>query len=166
MRQKPSELNGKPDVSFGEIDIYSLHTEWVRQDRLVGYYGTKLAKAKRKHEECKTACQVFEAETARRIRRKPLRYGVKRLTESAVKEAVHLETLTSDEHSKLIEAKYEVDLYDAAMKRLEHRKRLLSDMVYLQGQSYYAEPVMPKHAKMRDKVQRAREDQLHGLRED
>jgi hypothetical protein len=52
------------------------------------------------------------------------------------------------------------------MKRLEHRKRLLSDMVYLQGQSYYAEPVMPKHAKMRDKVQRAREDQLHGLRED
>jgi hypothetical protein len=163
MRRKPPN-NESQDIGFGELDIYNLHLEWIKQDRLVGYYGAKLAKAKRKYEETHSACKVFEAETGRRIRRKPGRYGVKRLTEAAIKEVVATELLTSQEHENLIDSKYEVEMLEAAMRRLEHRKKALSDLVYLHSQQYFAQPTLPKYAKMRNKIQASREDELRGLK--
>jgi hypothetical protein len=158
----------KPEIEdhFGELDIHNLHKEWVRQDKLVGYYGRQLAIARRRHEELKASTQVYEAETSRRIRQKPVVYGIKRPTEAAIKEAVLIEVLASKEHDRLIYAKYKVEMLEVAMRRLEHRKKAISDLVYLRGQEYFAEPKIPKDSKMRDRVDRAREERIRGLRDE
>lgn len=153
-KTKPTTSSGEND--FGVLDIYNLHTEWQKQDRLVGYYGKKLAQARLELEQSKAVAQVFEAETARKIRRKPKVYGVTRLTEAAIKEAVSIELLTSQTHDVVINNKYKVDLLEVAMRRLEHRKKALTDCTMLRGQQYYTNP--PKH------IQNNAKDSTRGLR--
>jgi hypothetical protein len=147
-----------------DIDQYRLDEEWIRQDKLVGYYGEEMAKARRKWEEAKTAVKLFEVETARRVRRKPRNFGVARLTESAIKEVVAAEVLTSVVHDKLISAQYKMELLEVVLRRLEHRKRALTDLVYLHGQSYFATPTFPKNERMRDRVNKKKDGLVRGLR--
>ena len=153
------EDKGIEKYHLTEIDIFNLHLECQNQDSLVGYYGRKLADAKLKHERAKTARDLFEAETARRIRRKPQVYNLKRLTEGAIKEVITVEVLTSDAHEKVLKTKHTLDILEITLRRLEHRKRALSDLVYLQGQNYFAAPSVPK--RLRDKMKGDREKNLY-----
>jgi hypothetical protein len=153
--------------SFTTIDRYKLDTEWVDHVEMVAHYGRLLAKARLAYDQAKATTAIFEAETSRRVRSKPKNYSVTKLTEGAIKEAVTVELLYSKEHDNLLRAKHKVDILEAAMKTLEHRKKALSDLVFLHSQLYYSEPKMPKNnERMRSSIERNKDRQLHGIRDD
>ena len=81
-RTETRSIDVPEEYEFNELDVHNLHLEWVKQDRMITYWGDKLAAARLRHEQLRAACQVFEAETSRRIRQKPKNYGVSRLTEA------------------------------------------------------------------------------------
>jgi hypothetical protein len=51
---------------------------------------------------------------------------------------VTIHPLYEEAHLELIQAEYEVDIYEAATKTLEHSKSALKDLVFLWGASYFA----------------------------
>jgi hypothetical protein len=156
------------DFSFTTINKHALDDEWVNQIAAVDYYGRKLAKAKLTYDQAKATSAVFEAETSRRVRSKPKNYSVTRLTEAAIKEAVMVEVLYSTEHDALLKAKHKVDLLEATMRTLEHRKKAISDLIFLHSQQYFSAPKLPKGVtnEVRTNNSRHKERAIRGLRDD
>lgn len=156
-------MKNRSELENFDIDKYSLDEEWVRQVKQVAYFGEKLARARQKLEEAKRKTQIFEADTATNIRRKPGRYGVKRVTEAAIKEIVALETLKSTEHEEYLKIKHEYDLLEITMRTLEHKKRALTDLVTLHGQQYFSEPTVPKGKKLKSQIERHKDRLIRGI---
>lgn len=141
--------------SFTDIDLGNLEQEWVRQPKLYGRYSAKLADAKKDLSEAKAAEEVAEADVKRRIRRNPSKYGINKITEPAVKEAMILHPLYQKAVTAVNEAKHAVDVLEGLVNTLDHRKRTLENLVSLFGMNYFARPQSPKgHSReMESKVQ-------------
>lgn len=124
--------------SFVEIDQNALDEEWVEQPKMYHLWATKLAKAKAKVAAKKAALDLAEAESRRRIRKNPAKYGVPKLTDATLKAAATLHPHYQAALAEYNSARYKQDVYEAAVKALEHRKAALQDLVFLWGQSYFA----------------------------
>jgi hypothetical protein len=122
------------------IDPDRLDEEWVGQPALFYRYAARLANAKRMVDEMKAEMTVVEADLARKIRTDPGSYGVEKITESAVREALVLQPDYTTANEAVIEARHAAELYGAAVTALDHRKKALENLVYLHGQSYFATP--------------------------
>jgi cellobiose-specific phosphotransferase system component IIB len=115
-----------------DIDPLRLDDELIGQPRQRGQFGELHADAQKDLDDAKANLSVAEAEADRDIRENPGDYGIVTL-HPAVKVAL----------KKVNEAKYKLNVLQAAIDGLEHRKRALSDLVTLHGQDYFAVPRMP-----------------------
>lgn len=130
--------------AFAEIDPNRLDEEWVDQPNRYHKYAKKLAVARKRLADAKAALDVAKAVSEKRIRNNPPKYGVTKATDAAVKSAVVLHPKYTRALAEVNQAKYEEDIYEAAVKALEHRKSALQDLVYLWGQSYFAGTMKPR----------------------
>lgn len=128
------------EMSFIEVDPNRLDEEWVDQPRLFLKYAERKADAERDFAEVKSDLEVVEAELDIAVRATPDTFGIKKVTESAVKSTILLQTDYQTALSKLHKAKHKVDVLDAVVKALQHRKSALESLVTLHGQSYFATP--------------------------
>ena len=80
------------------------------------------------------------------IRLDPGRFGVVKVTEGVVEKTITLQDSYQEIVGKVIQAKHQLDIITAVVDAMEHRKKALENLVYLQGQSYYAEPVVKDRA--------------------
>ena len=154
-------------LSFTDIDLSRLEEEWVRQPKLFGKYSAKLADAKKDLSEAKATEEVVEAEIKRRIRRNPQKYGVNKVTEPAIKEAMILHPNYQSAVAAVTEAKHAVDVLEGLVNTLEHRKRTLENLVTLHGQNYFSKPRLRKEsdAEVRDFYDKvSKRDRVKGLR--
>lgn len=123
-----------------EIDLDSLDEEWVNQPQLYYAYAKRLADARQKLDESKSEFELTKAELEKAIRDDPEKFDMPKVTEAAVKSCI----LTQDEYNNartaVSEASHRVDVLQAVVIALEHRKRALEKLVDLHGQSYFAEP--------------------------
>lgn len=140
IKKKVKKKIAKPEFEFHQIDKSVLDDEWVSQLGMVRHYGYELAEAKREMEEAKTAVELLNANLSLRIRTRPRKYGLTKVTEAAIKDAIAVEVLTSEEHANLLKAKDKVNVVAVATNTLEHRKKALEDIVYLTGIGYTGEP--------------------------
>src|SRR6185369_66865 len=74
------------------------------------------------------------------IRERPSHYGIMKVTIDAVEAVITEEETYQQAKQDLIASEYKVDMLEAAVKALDHRKKALENLVYLHGQSYFAEP--------------------------
>jgi len=132
-----------------EIDQLRLDEEWLNQPRQRQVWGELLADAQLAYDEAKSYLEVIKAETDREIREDPDGYGVLKVTETAVANAVTVYPAVKIATKKMNEAKHKVNVLQAAVDGLEHRKRALTELVELHGQDYYSVPKMPKGVKKR-----------------
>lgn len=139
-------------TNFLAIDEHALDKEWLHQPELYFEWAEKLAKARRSHDEAKAALDLAYAETAQDIRNNPRRYDLEKVTESAVAELVKQQKPYQDAATILADAKYKIDIYQAAVTALDHRKRALTMLVELYGLQYFANPKITKDADLRDKA--------------
>lgn len=119
-----------------KIDPYNLDHEWQMQPEYMLQCGEALADARREFDEVKEAYDLQVAETDRHIRESAEKKPTEREIENLLKEDPEVQ----EAKKRLIEAKYNVSLLEAARAGLEARGAALTNLVKLHGMSYYAEP--------------------------
>ncbi len=133
---KRKEVN----VDFLEIDKFNLDEEWLGQAPLYGEWAVKAADARRDLGMAKADLDVTKAEADRAIRLNPENYGLVKLTETVISSTVLLQENVKEAQIKVIEAKHELDVMEAAVSALDNRKPALQNLVSLFLSEYYAKP--------------------------
>jgi hypothetical protein len=146
--------NNQQTVYVVPVDIFSpdkhaLDKEWVNQPRLLHDSALELADAREEYERAKARFKVVTAELKMDIRANPAKYGVSKVTVDAVEDIAvsHKEWWRANE--AVIKAKHLVDVLEADVQALEHRKKALESLVVLQGRDYYASPRAPENVRER-----------------
>lgn len=131
------ELNYEKDIC---IDEKALDIEWLEQAELMRRYASHLAKTGKGMDLAKEKLEIGRANIELSIRKEPERYGISKITESAVQSTI----LLQEEYQKLsqeyIEAKYENNIALAAVRALDQKKMALENLVKLLQASYFAAP--------------------------
>lgn len=129
------------------IDLDSLETEWAKQPRLFFRYAKMEAEKRKVRDDLALQEKVLCAQIAKRVRDNPARYGVEKLSEGSVKEAVN-------EHPKVIAlrqaintAEYELHVTEGAVKSMDQKKRALEAHVRLLVMEYFSGPETPHSIK-------------------
>ena len=80
------------------------------------------------------------AEIDKSIRKHPDTYGLDKITEGAIKQAMPLQPEYQHALELLHEAKYHTAIVQAAVTALDHRKKALEKLVDLFLSGYYSQP--------------------------
>ena len=144
MKQKPQATAPAktPDLAgdFLDIDQNRLDWEWTRQPRLFMEWSTKAADARRDFSQAKADMDLGEAEIDQLIRANPDNYDMEKVTEPSIKQCILTQRRYIRARDKMIVAKHTVDVLEAAVNALDHKKKGLEDMVRLFGMQYFAAP--------------------------
>ncbi len=123
-----------------EIDPYNLPEQWEEQPVMMLDFGEQAAKAAREVRRSKANLDLVRAEMAQRIRRRPLKFGLKRVTEAGVAEAVLLTPQFQVANEEYITAQYRHDFYSSCVRACEHRKKSLEWESQFQQMGWYGTP--------------------------
>lgn len=127
------------------IDVDALDVEWTRQPELVLKYGKMLAEARARSDQLKEALELAEAEVKSAIRVNPEKFGIEKVTEGAINEALLQSEKYQDALKSYQEARSEQDMLQAGMNAINAKKDALENMVRLLGQNYFAAPTVPRN---------------------
>jgi len=141
MERKKKEVNWEEDVS---IDQSALDVEWLEQPRLMFKYGQYQAECKAMMDLRKEQMETQWAEVDGDIREDPGKYGITKITESAIKNAVLLDGDYQSAQEQYNEARYEYEMAKVAVVALDQKKTALENLVKLHGQMYFAGPSVPR----------------------
>jgi len=130
----------KDDNIIFDIDPNTLDKEWVNQPKLYGLHAIQLADARKEFEEAKANLEIVEAELDKKIRIAPEKYGLEKLTESAIKTCVVAHSKRKEANGVVIETRHAMDVLAALVAALDHRKRALEKLVDLRLADYFSEP--------------------------
>jgi len=122
------------------IDKHALDEEWERHVSLYMAYADEARKARLEMDECKNILEVVKAETAMAVRSNPDEYGLAKVTEQVVVEAVTVQEAVKDAQADLVQARYKHEMFQAAVNAMEHRKKQLESLVSLYLTGYFSEP--------------------------
>lgn len=147
MKPKAKRAVRNDDSDFLSIDPLQLDRDCVEQPERYFRYATRLADARLAYEESRTRQEVIEAEVDAEIRERPKKFGLKNVTEAAIKARIKTVEAYTDAVSEVLRLKHEVDILQAAVTALDHRKRMIEKLVDLHGQNYFSEPRVPENSK-------------------
>ena len=126
--------------NFIEIDEHKLDDACATQSKHYMEWALKLADAQFNVDEAKASLELIEVELARAIRDAPQNFGVKKVTEKSIEEAVK----TSESYQKKLKILHKKQRAAGRIKAivgaLDHRKKMIESMVYLRGQMYFSDP--------------------------
>ena len=129
------------DMDIFKINQLTLDKHWLDQPKLVIKYGLELADAKDRLDRTKSSLDVTKAVAMAQIRLVPKDFGLsEKPTVTALAASVDTHTKVQEIQDKLHKRKHTVEILQAMMNALEHRKRTLEGLVSLHGQQYFAIP--------------------------
>ena len=123
-----------------QIDLFRLDDEWAEQAQLRNRYGVELADAQKEHNEAKAYLDLVKAEVQLDIRKRPEVYGLAKVTEETVKATVIVDPTSRQALQQMYEAKHRVDILDAAVPGIAHRKKAMAKEVDLFFADYFSRP--------------------------
>lgn len=138
------DLEQDPDESILEIDEERLDYEWIRQGKIFYRYALAVAKCRAELDTTKANFDLVQAELSSDIRNDPESHHLTKVTEGAIQEAMLKKGEYKVAQKKVHKAKYRLDVYEAMVKALDHKKKGLEALVTLRGQEYHAAPRSPK----------------------
>lgn len=133
--------------SVVSIDEHNLDKECIRLPGDYLKYSTQSANQKWKVDKLKASLSVIQAEAASRIRRRPEKYGMDKATESGITAAVQMDATYQAAADALIDAQHQLELSQAVVWALEHKKRSLTLLVELHGMGYFSTPKISRQGK-------------------
>jgi len=141
-KEKTKKKRTVPQI---EIDLQDpnemeLVSECARQDGLYFKYASKLAAANWKIGELKSRRDVIIADRYKEMRTNPTKFGFDKITETGMKAALPNHKKWRVIVQKIRDEQYRIELFESMVRRMEHRKKTLENMVYLHGQKYFARP--------------------------
>jgi len=129
------------EFDFFDIDINRLDEEWINQPKIFFKYAAELADAKRRLEEVRAETDVLRAAGDRALRDNPTSFGLpEKITETLISNTVLQQPKYQDALKTCRIKKHRVDILQAAVSALDHRKSALERLVSLHGQNYFAVP--------------------------
>jgi len=134
------------DVEIFNIDMNILDKEWINQPKIFFRYASQLADARRRMEEVKAEADVVKAEIDLDIRSNPSNYNLEKTTEALISNLILQQEKYQKALAKIRIKKHKVDILQAAVTALEHRKSALERLVSLHGQNYFSTPKAPDNA--------------------
>lgn len=145
--------------SPAHIDVDDLPGECVRQPRLYFKFSRLLADKKRQLAELEAELEVVEAEALLEFRRDPVGAGLmeapdpknkkpaKEPTVDLFKAAVKTHPLVRKLVLKIIGRKHAVDVVQGYVTTLDHRKRMIEQLVEQKVKDFFGEPKVPARYK-------------------
>ncbi len=121
-----------------EIDKNHLDDHLEEQPNLAVKYNEERANLQYDLALAKDRLKVMEVEVANKVRLRPKKYKIKKVTEGAIKEAVLMHKDVQALRRTIIDLEYSLDLTNANCEAVKHRKQSLTDLVMLHGQMYFA----------------------------
>lgn len=148
-----------------DIDLDHLEQEWLEHSAKVYKAQIRLAKAQKKHAEADANLDLVKAKADLKVRKLPRKYGLKNVTEGAIKNTVASLQEVQDAIQLVIDAKYMVDNLKALTNALEHRKKALENEVTLWSQGYFSTPRIRVDTSdnVKRKIKTASTKKLHDL---
>jgi len=141
-------------TSIFNIDRSALDEEWAGQSELFYGCAEQLAHARKEYEFKKSQVDLIRAQTALSIRRDPRPPGIPRLTDKIIEQLVAIDPKVRRAGRMAAEARHAVDILQAAVTALEHRKRALEGLVSLHGQSYFSTPRVKQKTDFADTIEK------------
>lgn len=138
---KEKELDYEKDVS---IDDSALDVEWLAQSSLTFKYCKIEADARRNLDDAKAKLDIIKAELDQDIRANPDAFGLPKITEGAIGNAISASKKCKDAEEAVRDASYELNMAQAAVRSIYAKKDALENLVRLHGQQYFAGPSVPR----------------------
>jgi len=139
--KKSLELKPETDTSdLFDLSLFRLDQHWLEQPAMVADYGRQHADARDEMDRAKANLDVTRAEALKDISANPDEHGIVKTTDKAVAAAVdaHEEVVAAQEI--LRRKSHHLNLTQAVLNALEHRKKALENLVLLHGRDYFSEP--------------------------
>jgi len=130
------------------IDETALDVEWLNQASLMMKYARHAADCRMNLDLAKERVDFVKAELDKSIRESPSKFKIEKLTEGAIQNIIITQEKYMDAEEKLIHARYELDIANAAVRAFDARKDALENLVRLHGQQYFAGPSIPRNLKL------------------
>jgi hypothetical protein len=134
-------MNYENDI---RIDESSLDVEWLDQASLMMRYARHSAEARKLMDEAKQDMDVIRAEIDKEIRENPEHFGIDKVTEGSIQSTILTEKRYKIKVQAYLDAKYEADMAQGAVRAFDARKDALENLVRLNGQQYFAGPKIPR----------------------
>jgi hypothetical protein len=127
-----------------QIDEDALDVEWLEQPSLMVKYARHSAKARQDMDRAKEKLETVKADLDQKIRSNPDKFDLQKITEGAILSVIQLHDGYKDAMDKYIDAKYEADIAQLAVRAVDTKKAALENLVRLYGQQYFAGPSVPR----------------------
>lgn len=125
------------------VDPFALHKESRDQPALMKKYTGILADAKKEVDRISEKLAVCKANLDKKIRKKPEKFGVDKLTENIIFSTIIIQKKYREIMAELIDAKHEKEVASGAVTAMEHKKSSIELLTKLLGMDYYAGPSTP-----------------------
>jgi len=128
-----------------KIDVDALDIEWAEQPGLMLKYTKIAAEARMELDESKERLGIVKAGVDLAIRSDPEKFGIVKITESAIQSALTLNIEIKGINTKCLKAAYELEMAQGAVRAMDQRKQALENLVKLHGLQYFAGPKIPRN---------------------
>jgi|GEM_PF-2091359 len=136
---KPNKTIDTDEFKILDIDPNLLDKEWINQPRFFMRYALQAADARRRYEEAKANLKIVAAEQDQQVRMRAAA-NEEKTTEASISAQVIRNSKYWEAEQAVFDAKYHMDVMDAAVEALRHRKDALENLVRLRLSEYYSEP--------------------------
>jgi aminoglycoside phosphotransferase len=123
-----------------EIDHLALDQEWLVQPKLFFRFAARLADKKQEYQEVKRELDLLHAEISKKIRSSPSKWELVKPSNEVVLNTVTIQPEYQDKVKEVNKKRHEVDVLEALVSAMDHKKRALERLVILHGQNYYSTP--------------------------
>lgn len=127
------------------IDPNQLDLMAAIQGELFFKWAEKAVKARKKADEAKFNLDVTQADLSSQARIDPGSFGIVKVTEAAITEAVKIHPKYKEANQEYLEAKADSALLDKGVEAMEQKKRMIEVLITLHGQQYFAGPSVPRN---------------------
>jgi hypothetical protein len=172
------EDNGDRHGDIFDLDVNNLDQEWADQARFYFHFAKKLADARRDQEQARVVKEIAKAELKEAtaelelaIRRDPQKYGVDKLTESAVEKTAILQPRYKEVQKAFfntqrdeIKAQHHADVMKAKVEGLDHRKYALTNLTSLDARNYFSRTIPRTDEETRERINEAKDRHAFGRR--
>jgi len=135
-------MNYEKDI---RIDETALDIEWLEQPSLMIKYARIAAHCRMVLDQKKEALDLVKAHLDQEIRSNPSEFGIEKITEQVMLNTIIDQVPYKEAFAEYLEAKFEADVAQGAVRAFDARKDALENLVRLNGQQYFAGPKMPRN---------------------
>lgn len=144
-KSKEDELDKMFDFQQDlNIDPNSLDCEWIEQPQRFMKYAEAATEAYKRRELLKDQLDLIKSQLDQEIRANAINNGEK-ITEAVVSSRITQDERFQEKNRLLLEAEYNLELMQYAVRAMDQRKIALENLVRLFGMEYFSGPKAPEN---------------------